>query len=175
LVLDAPAAGHAVSFLDAARVLHDTVKVGPIHHQAVEVLAMLRDPARTQIMLVTLAEETPINELIETAYRLEDQLRVALGPVIVNGVLPSLTDIDRDPAELINVSHVPPAQLSTLRSAGRWWTTRYERQRAEIARLAEALPLPQIELPHIFGPTIGSRESIELSESLVRGVNRLAG
>ncbi|TML12713.1 MAG: hypothetical protein E6G39_11455 [Actinobacteria bacterium] len=83
LVLDAPAAGHALSFLDAARVLHDTAKVGPIHHQAVEVLAMLRDPARTQAMLVTLAEETPINELIETAYRLEDQLRVALGPIIV--------------------------------------------------------------------------------------------
>ena len=174
LVLDAPAAGHALSFLDAARVLHDTAKVGPIHHQAVEVLSMLRDPARTQIMLVTLAEETPINELIETAYRLEDQLRVALGPVVVNGVLPSLDDIDRDPAELIDAA-IPDAQLDTLRAAGKWWSTRYERQRAELARLADALPLPQIELPHVFGPTIGSRESIELSDALLRGVNRLAG
>ena len=175
LVLDAPAAGHAISFLDAARVLHDTAKVGPIHHQAVEVLAMLRDPARTQVMLVTSAEETPINELIETAYRLEDQLRVALGPVVVNGVLPSLADIDRDPCELIDAANVPHAQLDTLRAAGKWWSTRYERQRAELARLAEALPLPQIELPHVFGPTIGSRESIDLSDALLRGVNRLAG
>ena len=174
LVLDAPAAGHALSFLDAARVLHDTAKVGPIHHQAVEVLSMLRDPARTQVMLVTLAEETPINELIETAYRLEDQLRVALGPVGVNGVLPSLADIDCDPADLIDGA-VPKAQLETLRAAGKWWSTRYERQRSELARLAEALPLAQIELPHVFGPTIGSRESIELSDALLRGVSQLAG
>src|SRR5687768_12868819 len=115
LVLDAPAAGHALSFLDAARVLHDTAKVGPIHHQAVEVLAMLRDPARTQVTLVTLAEETPINELIETAYRLEDQLRVSLGPVIINGVLPDLPGVDRDPADLIDAAGVTEAQLSTLR------------------------------------------------------------
>ena len=121
LVLDAPAAGHALSFLDAARVLHDTAKVGPIHHQAVEVLAMLRDPARTQVMLVTLAEETPINELIETAYRLEDQLRVALGPIIVNGVLPALAEMDRDPIDLIDAASVPASQLTTLRAAGRWW------------------------------------------------------
>jgi anion-transporting ArsA/GET3 family ATPase len=157
LVLDAPAAGHAISFLDAARVLHETAKVGPIHHQAVEVLAMLRDPARTQVMLVTLAEETPINELIETAYRLEDQLRVSLGPVIVNGVLPTLVDIDRDPGDLIDLEGVPKAQLSTLRAAGQWWSTRYARQRDELARLAEALPLPQIELPYLFGRASGRR------------------
>ncbi|MEO5838696.1 MAG: ArsA-related P-loop ATPase [Acidimicrobiales bacterium] len=174
LVLDAPAAGHALSFLDAARVLHDTAKVGPIHHQAVEVLAMLRDPARTQVMLVTLAEETPVNELIETAYRLEDQLRVSLGPVIVNGVLPALDGIDRDPAELIATA-VPDAQLSTLRAAGQWWSTRYARQREELERLAEALPLPQIELPQLFGPTIGVAESIELSDALIRGVTQLDG
>ncbi|HUP72822.1 MAG TPA: ArsA-related P-loop ATPase [Acidimicrobiales bacterium] len=175
LVLDAPAAGHALSFLDAARVLHDTAKVGPIHHQAVEVLAMLRDPARAQVILVTLAEETPINELIETAYRLEDQLRVSLGPVVVNGVLPALADIERDPADLIDAAIVPKAQLSTLREAGRWWATRYARQREELARLAEALPLPQIELPQLFGPTIGSAESVVLTDALVRGVNDLDG
>ena len=175
LVLDAPAAGHALSFLDAARVLHDTAKVGPIHHQAVEVLAMLRDPARTQVMLVTLAEETPINELIETAYRLEDQLRVSLGPVIVNGVLPALADIDRDPADLLDAADVPKAQLSTLRVAGQWWSTRYARQREELERLADALPLPQIELPQLFGPTIGAAESVELSNALIRGVAQLDG
>ena len=175
LVIDAPAAGHALSFLDAARVLYDTARVGPIHHQAVEVLAMLRDPTRTQVMLVTLAEETPINELIETAYRLEDQLRVALGPVIVNGVLPALADIDREPSDLADTAGVPQSQLSTLRAAGEWWATRYARQRKELDRLSEALPLPQIELPHLFCPAIGPAQSIELADALVEGVRRLDG
>jgi len=143
--------------------------------QAVEVLGMLRDPARTQVMLVTLAEETPINELIETAYRLEDQLQVSLGPVIVNGVLPELADIDRDPAELIGASAVPPSQMSTLRAAGHWWSTRFDRQREELDRLAEALPLPQIQLPYLFGHTIGAAESVALSDALIRGVSQLDG
>jgi anion-transporting ArsA/GET3 family ATPase len=175
LVIDAPAAGHALSFLDAARVLYDTARVGPIHHQAVEVLAMLRDSARTQVMLVTLAEETPVNELIETAYRLEDQLRVALGPVIVNSVLPELADIDREPDDLADLTGVPNSQRTTLRAAGEWWATRYERQRKELDRLAEALPLPQIELPHLFCPAIATAQSVQLADALVAGVRRLDG
>jgi hypothetical protein len=95
--------------------------------------------------------------------------------VIVNGVLPAFEDIGRDPSELMDVDHVPAAQLATLRAAGRWWCTRYARQREQLARLAEALPLPQIQLPHVFGPTIGSRESIALSDALIRGVSALAG
>jgi hypothetical protein len=95
--------------------------------------------------------------------------------VIVNGVLPALVDIDHDPGDLIDLAGVPKTQLSTLRAAGQWWSTRYSRQREELARLAEALPLPQIELPYLFGPGIKSAESIELSDELIRGVTHLDG
>ena len=47
---------------------------------------MLADPARCQVVLVTLPETTPVNELIETAYALEERVGVQLGPVVVNGV-----------------------------------------------------------------------------------------
>ena len=40
IVLDAPAAGHAVSFLLSARGLLDAVKVGPIQRQAAEVVEL---------------------------------------------------------------------------------------------------------------------------------------
>ena len=39
LVLDAPAAGHAITFLQAASALLDTVRVGPINAQARDVLS----------------------------------------------------------------------------------------------------------------------------------------
>ena len=39
-------------------------------------------------MLVTLPEETPVNELVETAFSLEDRVGVSLGPVVVNGLYP---------------------------------------------------------------------------------------
>ena len=56
VLLDAPAAGHAITFLQSARALLDTVSVGPINAQAADVLEMLSDPARTQVVLVTLPE-----------------------------------------------------------------------------------------------------------------------
>ena len=35
---------------------------------------------------MTLPETTPVNEVIETAYALEDRVGVRLGPLVVNGV-----------------------------------------------------------------------------------------
>ena len=84
IIVDAPAAGHAVSFLLSPRGLLDAVRVGPINKQAADVVALLTDPARCQVVLVTLPEETPVSELIETAYAIEDRAGVALGPVVVN-------------------------------------------------------------------------------------------
>ena len=98
IVLDAPAAGHAITFLRAAQGLLDAVRVGPIHNQAVEVMELLTDAERCQVVLVTLPEETPVNELVETAFNLEDQVGVALGPVVVNGLYPARPGLDRDPA-----------------------------------------------------------------------------
>jgi len=46
LVLDAPAAGHAFTFLASAHGLLDAVSVGPIRNQAADVLEMLSDPSR---------------------------------------------------------------------------------------------------------------------------------
>src|SRR5690606_38571475 len=87
VVLDTPASGHAVSFLRAPRALLDTVSVGPINTQAREALDLLTDPDRCRVLLVTIPEETPVTELIDTAYKLEDELGVTLGPLVVNGVL----------------------------------------------------------------------------------------
>ena len=90
IVLDAPAAGHAVQFLLSTRGLQDAVKVGPVQKQASDVVELLTDPTRCQVMLVTLPEETPVNELVDTAFAIEDRAGVALGPIVVNGCLPDV-------------------------------------------------------------------------------------
>jgi anion-transporting ArsA/GET3 family ATPase len=112
IVLDTPAAGHAVTFLRSARALLDTVPSGPIRAQATDVLEMLTDPRRCRVVLVTLPEETPVNELVDTAYRLEDEVGVALGPVVVNGVVEPPTHPGVDP-------HVAAAEVGvTLEITG---------------------------------------------------------
>ncbi len=86
IVVDGPAAGHAITFLTSAAGLLEAVRGGPVRAQASDVVELLRDPERCQVVLVTLPETTPVNEAVQTAYALEDRVGVKLGPVVVNNV-----------------------------------------------------------------------------------------
>src|SRR3954451_20618440 len=93
IIVDAPAAGHAITFLLSARGLLDAVRVGPVRKQASDVAELLGDPARCQVILVTLPEETPVNELVDTAFAVEDRAGVALGPIVVNSCLDAAPEL----------------------------------------------------------------------------------
>ena len=101
IVVDGPAAGHAITFLTSAAGLLDAVRGGPVRSQAQDVVELLGDPERSQVVLVTLPETTPVNEVVQTAYALEDRVGVRLGPVVVNEVdglgepdVPDPADVD---------------------------------------------------------------------------------
>jgi anion-transporting ArsA/GET3 family ATPase len=90
IIMDAPAAGHMRTFLAAPVGLSDAVRVGPIRRQAQWILSMLRDPRRTRIHLVTLAEEMPVAETLETAEALEQPLRMTRGVTFANAIYEEL-------------------------------------------------------------------------------------
>jgi anion-transporting ArsA/GET3 family ATPase len=167
IVVDAPAAGHAVTFLTSARGLLDAVTVGPIRTQAQEVLELLTDPARSQVMLVTLPEETPVNEVAETAFKLEDRVGISLAPLVVNGVYPRLSGLDALPPDL------DPEAAAALKEAAAFRLQRQELQAEQIARLAERLPLPQLELPFLFTTDLGPAEVDVLADALAAAVEKL--
>ena len=169
IIVDAPAAGHAVTFLASARGLLDAVKVGPILTQAEEVVSLLTDPARCQVVLVTLPEETPVNEVIETAFALEDRVGVQLGPVIVNGVYP-VRDLDPNAADTLGVA---PAMAETLRAAAEFRLHRQGLQAEQLDRLSAALPLAQLRLPLLFTAELAAAEVAELAGSLAEQVRTL--
>ena len=175
LLLDAPAAGHAITFLLAARGLLDAVRVGPINTQAKEVLEMLTDPARCEVVLVTLPEETPVNELTDTAYMLEDRVGVSLGPVVVNGLYTELSGLDADPAEAAAAAGVAlrPGEAKALAEAAGFRRERMALQREQVARLSEKLPLPQLHLPFLFTTEIGPTELDVLARSVLEGIGAL--
>ncbi len=157
IVLDAPAAGHAITFLLSARGLLDAVRVGPVSTQAREVLELLTDPARCQVVLVTLPEETPVNELVETAFHLEDRVGVSLGPVVVNGVYPVLGDLDVDPGEAAasGDTTLRSGEAEALAAAAAFRSARQTLQAEQLARLADLLPHPQLHLPFLFEADLG--------------------
>ena len=169
ILLDAPAAGHAVSFLMSPRGLSEIVRAGPLRAQADDVLELLTDPSRCRVMLVTLAEETPVNEVVETAFALEDRVGVDLAPVVVNGLYPVLHDLDADLAG----SGLPPAEAVALGAAAEFRARRQELQQEQLARLRAALPLPQLHLPTLFSVDLGPSDVDHLAAALASGVQRL--
>ncbi|MGH9122694.1 MAG: ArsA family ATPase [Acidimicrobiales bacterium] len=174
IIVDAPAAGHAVTFLSSSRGLQDAVAIGPIRKQAGDVVEMLSDPARAQVLLVTLPEETPVNEVVETAFLLEEKAGIALGPLVVNQVYPPLrlpTDVPRALARA-GVA-VTPVQLADVRRARDFRARRQELQQHQLARLAESLPLEQLIVPAVFEPELGLTETEVLATALQAQVERL--
>jgi anion-transporting ArsA/GET3 family ATPase len=176
IVLDAPAAGHAVTFLTSALGLMDAARGGPLRAQALEVVEMLRDPARCQVMLVSLPEETPVNELVETAYRFEDLVGVALAPVVMNACYPVLTHLDSDPVAAAESAGAPvpsSVEAARLAAAGAFRETRQELQAVQAARLAAGLPLPQLALPYQFSAELGPQQLGILSDALGAAIEAL--
>lgn len=175
IVLDAPAAGHAVRFLTSAHGLLDAVRVGPIRSQARDVIELLQDPSRCQVLLVTLPEETPVNEVVETAYELEDRVGVSLAAVVVNGLYPVVDGLDVDPETAAQAAgvHLRPREAEALQAAGRFRAGRSALHATQVARLAQALPLPQLHLPFLFTTDVGRDEVEQLARALAREVATL--
>ncbi len=177
IVVDGPAAGHAITFLLSARGLLDTVRGGPIRTQALDVLDMLSDPARCQVVLVTLPETTPVNELVETAYALEERVGVQLGPVVVNGV-DGWGDGDGDgdgdggggggdgDGDGDGDLEIPAGTDPVLAAAARFRNGRRAMQRRELARLSDALAIEQIRLPHVVTAGLTSGDIARLAAGL---------
>jgi anion-transporting ArsA/GET3 family ATPase len=191
IIVDAPAAGHAITFLTSAQGLLDAVSVGPVRKQATDVVALLSDPERCQVLLVTIPEETPVSELVDTAFAIEDRTGVSLGPVVVNGCYEDLaiggrgngshqlgTDdaltaagIQHD-AELLDV-FVSEREARDLARAAAFRAERSAIQHHQADRLGHMLPLPQIRLPFLFTADLGRREIDHLADALTVGVQGL--
>ena len=176
IILDAPAAGHAIRFLQSPHGLLEAANGGPIQAQAQEVVDMLADPSRCQVLLVTTPEETPVSETIETARLLEEKAGTTLRGVVVNGVLPVLAlPPVLEPAELEKLTKDAGAQLSSeelasLSAAGQLRLRRQESQAFQVARLAIELPLQQLELPFCFSSELGPNELEQLTDAFAAAV-----
>ena len=135
---------------------------GPINAQARDVLEMLTDPSRCQVVLVTLPEETPVNELVETAYSLEDEVGVSLGPVVVNGLYPELERPRRRPGRggrRGRARACARARPTSLRAAADFRRTAATSSARRSTAWPSACPLPQLHLPYLFDAELGRPSS----------------
>lgn len=87
IVFDAPATGHCQTLLNVPEVAVNTLVAGPVYRSAQQILQMLRDPSLTELVIVTLAEETPVREALELSDYASARAQLQNQRIIANRVL----------------------------------------------------------------------------------------
>lgn len=176
IIVDAPAAGHMLTFVGAPRGFYDAIQVGPIRHQVQWVLDMIEDPARTRVSLVTTAEEMPVTETIETVQALHGKLGLGTGPMFANGLYDGLFSREEvpaldvvDPDELMGLAaevglDLDKEDVSATVSYARFLEARRAIQRRHLRALRRGVDEPIIELPFLFSAGLGAPDIVTLAD-----------
>jgi anion-transporting ArsA/GET3 family ATPase len=127
VILDAPATGHGVALLAAPALVAEVITNGPFARMA-------KDLATLIVVVVTQAEEMPVEEALELRTALQQRVRRDPELLVVNGLYPPAP-----PAE-------PGARENELVSL---WRRRRHLNERELSRLKESWQGPRVELPQL--------------------------
>ena len=150
VILDAPATGHGLDMLRVPKVILDVVPAGFCGATPSARGRMFQDPKTCAVVLVTLPEEMPTTETIELARALTGELKLPIGKIVVNGVLPPLFSKE-ERAVLAAYQERPPLSPGEAAiSAGRSRGIRERVQAESLHRLSMELPVKPSFLPLLF-------------------------
>jgi anion-transporting ArsA/GET3 family ATPase len=165
VIVDAPATGHGVGFLQTPRTFANIARVGPIHAQAQRLDAFITDQEQTGTAIVALPEEMPVNESATLERDLRDEVGVAVDRVYLNGLYPERFS----KAEAERLASLAENEGGAVRAAARAALSEQGRartQRAQLARLRRKVEAPVKALPFLFEPDLGPEGARQLSRKL---------
>jgi anion-transporting ArsA/GET3 family ATPase len=165
VIVDAPATGHGVGFLQTPRTFANIARVGPIHSQAQTLDNFITDHDNTGVAIVALPEEMPVNETAALEHDLIEEVGVAVDRVYLNGLYPER--FSKDEAEKLGAPAA--AEDGAAKAAARAALSEFGRarsQRAQLARLRRRAQAPVKTLPFLFEPDLGPEAARRLSKRL---------
>jgi anion-transporting ArsA/GET3 family ATPase len=165
VIVDAPATGHGIGFLQTPRTFAAIARVGPIHSQAQQLDKLITDREHTGVAIVALPEEMPVNESAALEQDLLDDVGVAVDRVYMNGLYPERFSNE----EAGRLAELSAAENGALRAAARAGLSEHNRarsQRAQLARLRRRVKAPVKTLPFLFEPELGVEGARQLSRRL---------
>jgi anion-transporting ArsA/GET3 family ATPase len=166
VVVDAPATGHGIGFLETPRTFANIARVGPIHSQARELDRLITDRAHTGTAIVSLPEEMPVNESAVLERVLREEVGMAVDRVYMNALYPER--FSKADAERLTALGEAPGD-GAVRDAARAAISEFRRarsQRSQLARLRRRTATPVKTLPFVFEPELGIEEARLLSARL---------
>ena len=165
VIVDAPATGHGIGFLQTPRTFAAIARVGPIHSQAQQLDRFIVDHQHTGTAIVALPEEMPVNESAALEEELRYEVGVAVDRVYLNGLYPER--FSNEEAE--RLAGLAAGENGALRAAARAAASEHERarsQRAQLARLRRRVQAPVKTLPFLFEPELGVEAARQLARRL---------
>jgi anion-transporting ArsA/GET3 family ATPase len=165
VIVDAPATGHGIGFLQTPRTFAAIARVGPIHSQAQQLDRLITDQEHTGVAIVALPEEMPVNESAALEHDLREEVGVAVDRVYMNGLYPER--FSNQEAE--RLAELSSGEDGTARAAARAALSEHNRarsQRAQLARLRRRVEAPVKTLPFLFEPDLGVEAAGQLAKRL---------
>jgi anion-transporting ArsA/GET3 family ATPase len=154
VIVDSPATGQGIGFLETPRTFANIARVGPIHAQAQALNRYLTDHENTGATIVALPEEMPVNESGLLERELTENVGMTVDRVYMNGLYPDrFTD-----AEAERLASLPDEASPAARAAARAATSEHRRagiHRRQLERLRGLVSAPVKTLPFIFEPELG--------------------
>jgi hypothetical protein len=167
VIVDAPATGHGIAFLQTPHDFRDLTRVGPLAHQAGRIEETLADPSATGVAVVARPEEMAVNEAIQLELTLAGEdagTRFAIDRVIANGLLEDRFSDDDVTAIERAAARPGPGGPAFAAAAGEH--RRAAGQRRQLERLRGEVSAPITELPFLFHSDLGVAELDRLAEQL---------
>jgi anion-transporting ArsA/GET3 family ATPase len=165
VIVDAPATGHGVGFLQTPRTFANIARVGPIHSQAQTLDNFITNHDNTGVAIVALPEEMPVNETAALEHDLVNEVGIAVDRVYLNGLYPER--FSKGEAEKLTA--LAAGEEGASKAAARAALSEYGRarsQRAQLARLRRRAQAPVKTLPFLFEPDLGPEAARRLSKRL---------
>jgi anion-transporting ArsA/GET3 family ATPase len=172
IVVDAPATGHALSFLRTPLAASNAVPVGPVGHNARRILALLRDPARTALVVVAIPEEMAVVEAIELAASARKELGMQTRALVLNACHERRFTAAQEMEVLELAAQEPPGRLAPgVPAAAALALARHHIRRRKLTafylkRLQKAVDAPVVPLPFLFDERLGRASLQVLAERL---------
>jgi anion-transporting ArsA/GET3 family ATPase len=169
VVFDMPASGHSLSMLRIPWVIVDTVPEGPLTRDARTVQALLRDQARTALVLVTLAEEMPTSEVRELESKLVGGLGITPQHLVVNQVYPDRFPAGSPASRVLDaLVGQPTPELAPLVAHADLQRSRRALNQRYLTELSHTVAAPMVELPMVFAPALAPEHVAVLAQALAQ-------
>jgi len=157
VIVDAPATGHGVGFLQTPRTFANVARVGPIRQQAEILDKFIRNRKRTGMAVVTLPEEMPVNETAKLERDLASEVGVQVSRIFCNGLYPERFP-EEEAGALIELAAEREGAVRVACRAAASESRRARAEREQLARLEELTEAPVTTLPFLFEPELGVEE-----------------